>query len=168
MNRLSDPADVVGAVAAGVSRLVSESLDPTERDQCLDNLAGLYAEHTDVRHPFAPLGAEPLRTRDQLRRHFAAAPDFISGVQHFEATNAVIHRTSDAEVVVVEFRYVGVANGEPFDLPNIFVVRVHNGEITESRDYTDHVAFARAFGRLGALAAALAAEDEVAGASPPS
>jgi hypothetical protein len=36
------------------------------------------------------------------------------------------------------------------------VIRVRDGEIVESRDYGDHVGLARAFGRLEALAGALA------------
>lgn len=52
----STPADGVRAVAAGVSRLITGNLTERERQAQLDHLAGLYAEHTDVRHPFAPLG----------------------------------------------------------------------------------------------------------------
>lgn len=70
----------------------------------------------------------------------------------------MVHQTDDSEVVIVEFRYQGSANSRPFDLPCIFVVRVRDGLIIESRDYSDHVAFARAFGRLGDLAAALASD----------
>jgi ketosteroid isomerase-like protein len=53
-----------------------------------------------------------------------------------------------------------VANGQQLDLPNIYVVRVRGGEIVEPRDYTAHVAFARAFNRLGPLAAALATKSQ--------
>jgi len=141
-----EPADVVRAVTDGVSRLVAGGLDDDEREQLLDELAALYADTTDVRHPFAPDGPEPLRTRVQLRAHFAAAPARLAGLERFEPTAFVVHQTTDPEVVVVEFRYTGVVVGKPFDIPNIFVVRVRGGEIIESRDYADHVAFARAFG----------------------
>ncbi len=57
----------------------------------------------------------------------------------------MVHKTGDPEVVIVEFRYQGSANSRPFDLQCIFVVRVRDGPIIESRDYSDHVAFARAF-----------------------
>jgi uncharacterized protein len=49
--------------------------------------------------------------------------------------------------------------GEPYALPAIFVMRVRNGEIVSSRDYHDHLASARAAGRLGELFAALSAHD---------
>jgi ketosteroid isomerase-like protein len=141
-----EPADVVRAVADGVSRLVAGGLDQDERERQLDELAALYAETTDVRHPFAPDRADPLRTREELRRHFAVASARLTGVERFAPTAFVVHQTVDPELVVVEFRYTGTVSGKPFDIANIFVVRVRDGEIVESRDYADHLAFARAFG----------------------
>jgi ketosteroid isomerase-like protein len=155
MTQPIEPAEVVRAVAAGVSRLVAGDLDQHERNAQLDALAARYAKRTDVQHPFAPLGDVPLRTRDELREHFAAGPGQAQGVESFEVVGTLVHKTTDPEVVIVEFRYAGTANGRPFDLPCIFVVRVRDGVIIESRDYAHHVAFARAFGQLGDLAAAL-------------
>jgi ketosteroid isomerase-like protein len=151
------PADVARAVAAGVSRLVAGGLTPAEREVQLDALAALYAEETDVRHPFAPLGDRPLRSRAELREHFAAANALTEGVERFEPVDAVAHGTDDPEVVVVEFSYAGSAGGREFKVPCIFVLRVRDGEIVESRDYGDHVGLARAFGRLGELTEALRA-----------
>lgn len=40
---------------------------------CEERWAGvvdLYAEQTDVSHPFHPLGAPPMRSREALRAHF--------------------------------------------------------------------------------------------------
>jgi ketosteroid isomerase-like protein len=152
----SAPADVVRAVAAGVSRLIAGNLTEREQQAQLDHLASLYAEHTDVRHPFAPTGDRPLRTRAELRRHFADGPAQTQGADRFEPVGHV-HETADPEVVIFEFSYVGSANGRPFTVPCIFVTRVRDGVIVESRDYADHVGMARAFGRLDHLAAALAA-----------
>lgn len=121
-------------------------------------LAGLYSEHTDVRHPFAPLGDRPLRTRAELRQHFAEGPARTRGVERFEPVGTLVHETADPELVVVEFRYEGSAHGRSFSLPCIFVVRVRDGMVIESRDYSDHVAFARAFGQPGELAHALAGQ----------
>jgi uncharacterized protein len=136
------PADVVRAVAAGVGNLVAGRLSAEQIEAQLDDLAALYAEHTDVRHPFAPLGDTPLRTRAELRRHFAGAP---RGLDRFEPVGHV-HETADPEVVVFEFAYEGSAGGRPFTIPCVFVVRVRDGVIVESRDYTDHGAAARALG----------------------
>lgn len=155
MSRPANPAAVVRAVAAGVSRLVAGGLNQDERHAQLDLLADLYAERTDVRHPFAPLGDTPLHTRAELRQHFADGPARTLGVERFEPVDTRMHQTADPEVVIFEFRYAGSANGRPFDLPCIFVVRVRDGEIVESRDYGDHVGFARAFGRMDDFATAL-------------
>ncbi|MEV6850507.1 nuclear transport factor 2 family protein [Actinoplanes sp. NPDC051411] len=152
------PAEIVVAVAAGVSRLATGGLTDAEISAEASRLAHLYAEPTDVRHPFAPLGDQPLRTRDDLRRHFAAIPAQLRGVTRFEPVGQV-HRTTDPELVIYEFSYVGVAQDRPFDIPCLFVTRVRDGQIVESRDYAHHVAQARAFGHLQALIGALAAED---------
>ncbi|KPM53713.1 hypothetical protein CcI49_10985 [Frankia sp. CcI49] len=150
------PADVVRMVADGVSRLVRGDLAPDERERQLDMLAGLYGERTDVRHPFAPLGDQPMRTRAELRQHFAGSAGRASGVRRFAPTNMVVHRTADPEVVVAEFAYTGTADPGEFAVPCVFVVRVRDGQIVESRDYADHIGMARAVGRLEPLARALA------------
>ncbi len=146
MTASADPAVVAQSVCAGVSRLISGGLNETEREEQLDALAACYAEHTDVRHPFAPGGESPLYTRAELRRHFAAAPGRDGAIERFDVVGFRAHQTEDPEVVITEFRYEGSASGRPFTLPNIFVIRVRDGVITESRDYADHVAAARAFG----------------------
>ncbi len=155
MTTVATPTEVSHALADGVPRLVLG-----DRSQ-LDQLVALYAEHTDVRHPFAPFPAEPLRTRDDLRRHFGGATAATDGVKSFAAVGRTVHATADPEVVIGEFRYVGRAHTHThthdFDIPCISVLRVRDGQIVESRDYTDAVGFARAFGRLDELAAALAA-----------
>jgi uncharacterized protein len=153
----SAPADVVRAVAAGVSRLIAGNLTEHEKEAELDHLAGLYAEHTDVRHPFAPMGDTPLRTRADLRRHFSEGPARARGAGRFEPVGQV-HETADPEVVIFEFSYVGSADDRPFTLPCIFVVRVRDGVIVESRDYADHIGMARTFGHLNNLATALATD----------
>lgn len=148
---VTDPADVVRAVAVGVSRLVAGGLSPEQRERQLDELANLYAEHTDVRHPLAPLGDTPLRTRAELRTHFASSGGRMAGAVRFEPTNTVVHATADPELVIFELTYAGEADGRTFTLPCIFVVRVRDGQIVESRDYGDHIGLARAFGRLDEL-----------------
>jgi uncharacterized protein len=152
------PADVVRTVAAEVSRLVSLSADPdadpARREQQLDRLAALYGEATDVRHPFSPLGDTPRFSRAEIREHFAAAR---VPAESLSAVDVQVHETADPEVVITEFRYEGTREGRPFSWPCIFVTRVRDGVIVESRDYTDHVGAARAFGQLDVLVAGLAA-----------
>jgi ketosteroid isomerase-like protein len=154
---MTAPADVAREIARGVSRLVAGRLTPAEREAQLDALAALYAERTDVRHPFAPLGDRPLRSRAELREHFAAAGGLTAGAERFEPVDTVVHATGDPEVVVVEFAYAGSAGGREFRIPCIFVLRVRDGQIVQSRDYGDHIGLARAFGRLEQLTSALSA-----------
>ena len=122
-----------------------------------DELPNLYAEQTDVVHPFDPLRGPALRTRDELREHFkprGAAPELDR-----RPVNIVIHETADPEVIIAEFEYRGtvVDTGEPFALPGIFVLRVRDGEIVSSRDYFDHVTAAAIRGRLDAVVEAVKA-----------
>jgi ketosteroid isomerase-like protein len=160
MTAPEDPAVIVRAVCEGVSRLVSGDPDQAQREAQLDQLAALYAERTDVRHPFAPGGGPILHTRADLRRHFAQAPGRADGIQRFEPVVLHVHRTADPEVVITEYRYEGSAGARPVSIANILVTRVRDGMITESRDYADHIAAARAFGHFPALAATLAAEEQ--------
>ncbi|MFI1992904.1 nuclear transport factor 2 family protein [Actinoplanes sp. NPDC020271] len=150
------PEETVRAVAAGVCRLMRGGLTAEEESAQLDELAAHYAEQTDVRHPFSLLGDPPLLSRAALREHFGRGGQ-MNGVERYEVVDDRVHPTPDPEVVIFEFRYEGVLDGREFTIPCIFVVRVRHGEIVESRDYVDHVAGARAFGRLPGLAAALAA-----------
>jgi ketosteroid isomerase-like protein len=123
----------------------------------LDTLPELYAEETDVRHPMWPGGTPPLTSRDDLRRHFTAGAP-TSEVVRFRPEAIVVHETQDPEVIVAEFEYRGtvIATGEPYAVPAVFVMRVRDGEIVESRDYIDHLASARARGQLDQMLAAIA------------
>lgn len=124
-----------------------------------EELAELYAEQTNVVHPFHPLRAPSLRTRDELREHFRAA---AKGPQlRRRVTNVCVHETADPEVVVAEFYYEGTVaeTGEAFKLPGIFVLRVRDGKIVSSRDYLDHLATARARGQLDDIFAAVKASN---------
>ena len=118
-------------------------------------LPSLYAEQTHVVHPFDPLRQAALRTRDELREHFR--PTGAGPRLDRRPANITIHETTDPEVIVAEFEYQGtnLDTGEPFTQPAIFVLRVRDGEIVESRDYFDHLSTARSRGRLDALIAAL-------------
>jgi ketosteroid isomerase-like protein len=118
-------------------------------------LPELYAEQTDVTHPFHPLRAPALRTRDELRAHFtppAGGPEFER-----KPANIRIHDTADPEVIVAEFEYRGtvLATGESFAVPCIFVLRVRDGKIVESRDYIDPLGMPRVLGRLDDIFAAM-------------
>jgi uncharacterized protein len=112
-----------------------------------EELPGLYAEKTDVVHPFHPLRLPALRTREELREHFAPTGD--GPRLERRPANITIHETADPEVIVAEFEYRGtnLDTGEPFVQPAIFVLRVRDGQIVESRDSFDHLTAARIRGQ---------------------
>jgi ketosteroid isomerase-like protein len=108
-------------------------------------MAALYADDAVVQLPFnrpAPLRIEGRR---QLERRNELAVDMPL---ELTPEHLVIHETSDPEVVVAEFDYLGrvTTTGRTFRVSNILVVRVRDGQIVESRDYHDHAALADALG----------------------
>ncbi|TYB41928.1 nuclear transport factor 2 family protein [Actinomadura chibensis] len=107
-----------------------------------EGLPELYAEDTVVVHPFAEPPSR-LEGREALRRHFAQLETLPI---EMEARNVVVHQTADPEVIIAEFEYEGrnTDTGRPFVIPNIFVMRVRDGRIVESRDYAHHRAFQEA------------------------
>jgi ketosteroid isomerase-like protein len=131
-------------LVAGVCRLVAGDVSQ------VDELAALYAERTLVKHPMAPLGDTPLHTRDQLRRHFAGGTD-MTPIPDYRTADVVVHETADPEVIVAEFRYLGTVKGRSFQVPCVFVMRVRDGQIVESRDYISPLDRVRALGGLGEL-----------------
>jgi ketosteroid isomerase-like protein len=116
-------------------------------------LPDLYAEQTDVRHPMAPGGDRPLLSRDALREHFTGTGPAVAQTIEFEPDDIRIHQTADPGVLELGDDHLGVrpADGATFRVPCIFVLRVRDGLIVESRDYVDHVAMARARGTLDHL-----------------
>ncbi len=135
-NNVMSPEEVFHRLVDGVSRLMSGDTSQ------VDALADLYAEPTHVTHPMAP-GLAPLTSRADLRRHFAAASAQARGMR-FRAADIRVHHTADPEVIVAEFSYRGDPPAGSLAVRCIFVLRVCDGRIVESRDYIDHGAFARA------------------------
>ena len=72
-----------------------------------------------------------------------------------------VHQTSDPEVVIAEWDYDGLitTTGRSFQVSNIQVSTVRNGQIVASRDYHNHLILAEVLGQLPTLLAALAREE---------
>jgi len=77
------------------------------------------------------------------------------------ARNITVHQTSDPEVIVAEWDYDGLVTttGRSFQVSNIQVSRVRNGQIVASRDFHNHLVLAEVLGQLPILLAALANEE---------
>lgn len=123
-------------------------------DNKFDGLPELYAEITDVRHPMAWPPAEPLLTRESLRGHFTVPPGVTPPRR--QVVDVVVHETADPEVIVAEFGYeFEHDDGRTTTVPCVFVMRVRDGRIIESRDYIDRIRSAMARDAIDQLCAAL-------------
>ncbi|MDQ0376827.1 ketosteroid isomerase-like protein [Amycolatopsis thermophila] len=124
------PADVVGTLIERISA------------GRWTGLASHYAEDTVVEHP---LQRSRLTGRQALADHFARAA--AAGVR-LEASDVVLHETTDPEVVVTAYIYRGAG----FASANVQVVRVRDGLIRHSRDYHDPLRMAAARGDFTGIA----------------
>ncbi|MEY9840323.1 nuclear transport factor 2 family protein [Streptacidiphilus sp. EB103A] len=113
-----------------------------------DELADLYAPDTVITNPFAPDGVPAsVSGNEQLRTRMKA----MGGLIRYDSVDEVtVHETRDPETVIVEFGVSGtiVASETPFTLRFVNIVRVVDGLIAESRDYSDGVRTAQLFERL--------------------
>ena len=77
------------------------------------------------------------------------------------ARNVTVHQTRNPEVVIAEWDYDGLitTTGRSFQVSNIQVSTVRDGQIVASRDYHNHLVLAEVLGQLPALLAALAREE---------
>ena len=123
------PSDVVRTLIEGVA---------AER---FSELAELYAEQTDVTHPFIA-NSKALQSRAEVREHFAAMATAQARLPAREVVDLVIHQTSDPELVVAEYAYRWNLP-VPITVGCVLVTRVRAGEIVESRDYVDASAAAQ-------------------------
>jgi uncharacterized protein len=96
--------------------------------------------------------------REAIRRYFAAVARMPLELR---ARNMTVHQTSDPEVVIAEWDYDGLitTTGRSFQVSNIQVSTVRNGQIVASRDYHNHLILAEVLGQLPTLLAALAREE---------
>lgn len=132
-------------------REVVERFMRATADNAWDDLADLYAPDVVIEIPFAPPGV-PKRTegRERLRERFKS----IAGWRRFERAELLaMHETQDSEVVVAEWSAHGqvTATGRSFTFSYIMVVRVRDGRIVFSRDYSNPIDGAKAFDRLPQL-----------------
>jgi ketosteroid isomerase-like protein len=118
------------------AREIVERMLRAGRDLDVDTFVGLMAPDGYLEWPYRPPGVPGrLRGRAEIRRHLTeAAKGFI---RFDEYRDVVIHETTDAEVIIVEYDAYGivVATGAPFRQTVIAVFRVQNGQILSYRDY---------------------------------
>jgi ketosteroid isomerase-like protein len=132
-------------------REIVERFIQATADNAWDDLADLYAADVVIEIPFAPPGV-PRRTegRETLRERFKG----VAGLRRFDKAELLaMHETQDPEVIVVEWSVHGQVNatGRSFTFSYIMVVRVRDGRIVSSRDYSNPIDGAKAFDRLPQL-----------------
>ena len=143
MPESASPRDVVERLIQGISAGRWQELHQ------------LYARDALVEYPLALPSPARLEGREAVQRYFTAVARMPLELR---ARNVVVHETSDPEVVVAEWDYNGLVTttNRSFQVSNIQVSTVRDGQITASRDYHNHLVLADVLGRLPALLAALA------------
>ncbi len=119
----------------------------------MSGFAGLWAENGVLEFPFAPPGyPQRVEGRAAVREYLRGYPDVLDVRA---VPERVVHRTTDPEVIVVEFTADGVvvATGRPYRMRYISVLTVTGGEIRHYRDYWSPLAAAEAMGGADTLAA---------------
>lgn len=138
---------------SAATEIAEQFLDLTIRD--LPSLADLYAEDVVIEMPFAaPLfPTRRTTTRAELRSQYARS----SGRTYTRVDNAHVYESSDPDVAIVEYDLRGTVDqgGRDFTLSYIQIITVKNGLIVHSRDYSNIVQAAQAFGMEEQLVAAL-------------
>jgi hypothetical protein len=142
-----------------MERFLQAAVSPTPGE-----MADCYAERFVIEMPFASgLGPERFETtREEFRSRVAVG----SALRRYTRVDDVhIHETSDPEVLVAEYRLDGrkVSDGSAFSMVFVMVLRIRDGLIVHSRDYSNPIVGARVLGRLPELIAAL--EDALPGSA---
>jgi ketosteroid isomerase-like protein len=111
------------------------------------SLADLYADDAVVELPFNLPSPLRIEGRAQLEARGHAARDLPLELR---PDNLVIHETTDPEVIVAEFDYLGrlTTTGRTFRAANVIIARIRDGKIIASRDYHNHAALADVLGDL--------------------
>src|SRR5262249_19592334 len=124
---------ITGGLMSPSPREVFLSLVHGVAEGRFDELPDLYGEVTDVRHPMATPESEPLTSRRALRAHFPVPPG--ASIPERRVVDVNVHETTDPEVIVAEFSYeFTLPDGSLTKVPCVFVMRVRDGQIIESRD----------------------------------
>lgn len=119
--------------------------------------ADLFAPDGVLEYPFSFPGApSTLDGRAAIEEFFKAREGIRDTLEMAEVT-AVVHETSDPEVVITEIEHHGtshVTNG-PYRVRALGIIRVRDGQIVHYRDYMNPLDIAELTGRLPDLVSAL-------------
>ncbi|HTE53016.1 MAG TPA: nuclear transport factor 2 family protein [Kofleriaceae bacterium] len=127
-------------------RVFRRQLECVRKDDREAQLA-LYSENCIFEFPFATDRPRRLAGRDEFRRVMTPlwAEARRLGVV-VTGCDAVVHMTTDPEVIVAEFTLT-LAGAAEARIPFVQVVRVRDGRIAEIREYFSQAARSEALGR---------------------
>ena len=99
-----------------------------------EQVAELYAPDVVVTNPFAPSGPVSHTGRESVLRFFTALGGQLDSLT---ITGVRLTDGADPQVLVAEFVLSATAGGgaAAFELPAVFLIRVRDGLIVESRDH---------------------------------
>lgn len=97
-------------------------------------LCDLYAAGATVVHPCEP-ALPPLRSRDAIRDHFVHRKASLPGEGTWSVRELTVRNSADGEYATAEFAYEIRRTASVTRLLCVFVSRVRNAEIVDSRDY---------------------------------
>ncbi|OLL69901.1 hypothetical protein Ae168Ps1_6356 [Pseudonocardia sp. Ae168_Ps1] len=99
-----------------------------------DTAAELYAEDVQVTNRFDPDGPVTKTGRAAVRDFFVGLGSKLDSLTIERPT---LYPGSDPEYLTAEFDFAAIAGGgaAKFTLPAVFILRVRDGLIIESRDY---------------------------------
>lgn len=125
----------------------------------MSGFTDLFAPDALFEYPFGYPGApSELRGRETIREHLVESRRSVRSLIEITEFNAVVHETTDPEVVVTETEAAGrqLATGQEFRFPTgVGVITVRDGLIVRYRDYTNVLGAAAATGRLADVVASL-------------
>lgn len=116
-------------------------------DQSVNDMRRVYAVDAVHEFPFTRPGLPSrLRGRDEIV-NWVAALWKASPLRYERYRTLAIHNTDDPDTIIVEQEALGTSatTGE-FELPNVVVLTVRNGQIASLRDYVNILAAAAAMG----------------------
>jgi uncharacterized protein len=121
--------------------------------------ADLFAEDGVLEYPFGIPGHLMTLNGQAAIREFFAARGGLRDLFDMEEVTAVVHETTDPEVVIVEIDHHGHSHAidGPYRMHALGIIRVRDGKIVHYRDYMNPLSLGQLTGRMPELIEAVTA-----------
>lgn len=128
-------------------------------DQDADGFLSMMAEDAVMEFPFAPTGLpRQVRGRVDLAAYVGR---FGKLLEISEIGTSQVHRTTDPEVIILQFTATGraVKTEKPYNQTYVSVITARNGHIVRYQDYWNPLAVTETLGGTNAWASGMAGSD---------